>query len=34
LNGDVPAEVKAAMEEINAGLLDGSITTGVAPVKP
>jgi len=34
LDGDVPAEVKAAMEEINAGLLDGSITTGVAPVKP
>jgi basic membrane protein A len=32
LDGDVPAEVKAAMEEINAGLLDGSITTGVAPV--
>jgi len=34
LDGDVPAEVKAAMEEINAGLMDGSITTGVAPAKP
>ena len=34
LDGEVPAEVKAAMEEINAGLLDGSITTGVSPVKP
>jgi basic membrane protein A len=34
LDGDVPAEVKAAMEEINAGLLDGSITTNVPPVKP
>lgn len=34
LEGDVPAEVKTMMEEINAGLLDGSITTGVPPVKP
>jgi len=34
LDGEVPAEVKAAMEAINAGLLDGSITTGVAPTKP
>ena len=34
LENDVPAEVKAKMEEINAGLLDGSITTDVPPVKP
>jgi basic membrane protein A len=34
LESEVPAEVKAAMEEINAGLLDGSITTNVPPVKP
>lgn len=34
LDGEVPAEVKAAMEEINAGLLDGSIKTNVSPVKP
>jgi basic membrane protein A len=34
LDGDVSAEVKAAMEEINAGLLDGSITTNVSPAKP
>ncbi|RJP49166.1 MAG: BMP family ABC transporter substrate-binding protein [Anaerolineaceae bacterium] len=34
LDGEVPAEVKAKMEEINAGLLDGSITTDVPPVKP
>ncbi|MBE0672101.1 MAG: BMP family ABC transporter substrate-binding protein [Anaerolineales bacterium] len=34
LDGEVPAEVKATMEEIKAGLLDGSITTGVPPVKP
>jgi basic membrane protein A len=34
LDGDVPAEVKAMMEQINAGLLDGSIQTNVAPVKP
>jgi len=34
LENDVPAEVKAKMEEIAAGLIDGSITTGVPPVKP
>ncbi|GAB4541367.1 MAG: hypothetical protein Fur002_09630 [Anaerolineales bacterium] len=34
LDGEVPAEVKAKMEEIAAGLLDGSIKTNVAPVKP
>jgi len=34
LDGDVPADVKAEMEKINAGLLDGSITTNVPPVKP
>ena len=34
LDGDVPADVKAKMEEINAGLLDGSIKTNVPPVKP
>ena len=34
LDGDVPADVKAEMEKINAGLLDGSIMTNVAPVKP
>jgi basic membrane protein A len=34
LDGKVPAEVKTAMEEINAGLLDGSIKTNVAPAKP
>jgi len=34
LENEVPAEVKAKMEEINAGLLDGSITTDVPPVKP
>ena len=34
LESEVPAEVKATMEEINAGLLDGSIQTNVAPVKP
>ncbi len=34
LDGEVPAEVKTAMEEINAGLLDGSIKTNVSPVKP
>jgi basic membrane protein A len=34
LDSVVPAEVKAKMEEIAAGLLDGSITTGVPPVKP
>jgi basic membrane protein A len=34
LDGDVPAEVKTMMEEINAGLLDGSIKTNVPSVKP
>lgn len=34
LENEVPAEVKATMEEIHAGLLDGSITTEVLPVKP
>jgi basic membrane protein A len=34
LDGEVPAEVKTMMEEINAGLLDGSIKTEVPPVKP
>ncbi|WKZ36390.1 MAG: BMP family ABC transporter substrate-binding protein [Anaerolineales bacterium] len=34
LDGEVPAEVKAKMEEINAGLLDGTILTNVPPVKP
>lgn len=31
---DVPAAVDAKMKEIDAALLDGSLTTGVAPVKP
>jgi basic membrane protein A len=34
LESEVPAEVKSAMEAINTGLLDGSITTNVPPVKP
>ncbi len=34
LDSEVPDEVKAKMEEINAGLLDGSIQTNVPPVKP
>jgi basic membrane protein A len=34
LDSVVPAEVKAKMEEINKGLLDGSIKTGVSPAKP
>jgi len=34
LDSSVPAEVKTAMEEINKGLLDGSISTGVSPAKP
>lgn len=34
LYNEVPPDVKAAMEEINAGLLDGSIKTNVPPVKP
>jgi basic membrane protein A len=31
---DVPAEVDAKMQQIDAALLDGSLTTGVPPVKP
>lgn len=34
LDSQVPAEVKAKMEEINTALLDGSLTTNVPPVKP
>jgi basic membrane protein A len=34
LENEVPAEVKATLEKINAGLLDGSIKTDVPPVKP
>lgn len=34
LEDDVPAAVKAMMEQINAGLHDGSIQTNVPPVKP
>ncbi len=34
LDGEVSAEIKAKMEEIAAALIDGSIKTGVAPVKP
>jgi len=34
LDSKVPADVKAKMETIAAGLIDGSIKTGVAPTKP
>ena len=34
VDNEVPEEVKAAMEQINAGLLDGSIETNVPPEKP
>lgn len=34
LEGEVPAEVKTKMEELNKGILDGSIKTEVPPVKP
>jgi basic membrane protein A len=34
LDSEIPAEVKSAMEAINAGLLDGSIKTNVSPAKP
>jgi basic membrane protein A len=34
LDGKVPAEVKAKMEEINKALLDGSLKTGVSAAKP
>ena len=32
--GEVPAEVSAMMETLNAALLDGSVVTNVPPVKP
>lgn len=34
LENEVPVEVQEIMEQINAGLLDGSIKTNVPPVKP
>ena len=34
LENEVPADAKAKMDEIAAGLIDGSITTDVPPVKP
>jgi len=34
LESEIPEDVKATMEQINAGLLDGSIQTNVPPVKP
>jgi basic membrane protein A len=34
LEHEVPGEVKTTMEQISAGLLDGSIETNVPPVKP
>lgn len=34
LDNEIPPEVKTAMEEINAGLLDGSIETNVPAEKP
>ncbi len=34
LDSEVPADVKAEMEKINSGLLDGSIKTNVSPAKP
>ena len=34
LDNEIPPEVKTTMEEINAGLLDGSIQTGVPSEKP
>jgi basic membrane protein A len=34
LDSEVSAEIKAEMEAINAGLLDGSIKTNVPPAKP
>lgn len=34
VESQVPAEVKAKMEEIQKALADGSLETGVAPVKP
>ncbi len=34
LEDEVPAEVKAAMEQLNADLLSGAVVTNVPPVKP
>lgn len=34
LENEVPGDVKEIMEEIKAGLLDGSIETGIPPIKP
>ena len=34
LDSEVPADVKAQMETINKGILDGSIKTNVSPAKP
>ena len=34
LESEVPDDVKAAMEELNAALLDGSVKTDVPPAKP
>lgn len=34
LDGEVPADVKAAMEKLNADLLSGAVVTNVPPVKP
>jgi len=34
LDSKVPAEVKTKMEELQKGLIDGSLQTNVAPVKP
>jgi len=34
LDASAPAEVKAKMEDINKAILDGSLQTGVPPVKP
>jgi basic membrane protein A len=34
LESKVPADVKSAMEKLNAGILDGSIKTNVSPAKP
>ncbi|WP_438016276.1 BMP family ABC transporter substrate-binding protein [Sorangium sp. So ce315] len=34
LDGKVPAEVKAKMEELRKALLDGTLKTGVPPTKP
>jgi basic membrane protein A len=34
VDSEVPADVKAEMDKIQAGLLDGSIVTSVPPEKP